>query len=480
MTNARSLLAGAAWTYGAQLVTMVVQFGYAAITSRLISATGFGAYGVALSVAALATLLANGGLAQAVGRSQLLEPARIRGLSLYALILGFTGALGLFVTADFWAFLWSVPESAGLIRWLSMNALVAPWTGLSGGLLRRQGRFKTLAKCVLSCNLIGMVLGAIAAYIWGSPLALLVSPIAAQSGMAIIGLALNLDIFKGRAKLSDAKNDINFSWKLTVASLLSYTNINIGKIATSSTLGAGALGQWNRADVVSTIPFMQVQTALIQTVYPEFRHDQYTGRRARTAWPDLLTLVAWASIPAAGVAAVVLPYLVPILFGPGWETAAWLAAPFAIFAGLQVVSTVLAAAIEALGRFRWIWASHLMLMLIYGISAILMLITHSWIAIISGLLTAQVAQHLLHVILCWRAGYISLRPLVRGYCEVLIVTISLATLMWLIVFSVQSLSVGLSIVVILLIVILVLAFLWRVRETLAPVKTARKYGILRS
>ena len=477
MSKIHEILLGTAWTYGAQVSTIVIQFAYAAITSRVVGASGFGTYGVALSVAALISILANGGLGQAVGRMQILESGRLRALGLYAGILGVSGAAILFASADLWAALWSAPEASEPTRWLCLSALLAPWMGLVSGLLRRQNRFRLLAIIVLLSNVGGMALGTVAVMRWANSSSLLVSPILAILLVAAAGFVSNRSLLFGRAKLANASGDIAFSWKLTLASLLSYLNGNVGKLAVSRALGLSALGQWNRADVVTSVPFLQVQGAMINAIYPEFRHDIRGPGRAATAWPDLLTLVAWLSLPIAATGSILVPYLVPIFFGPGWELAAQLSAMLSLIAGVQVVTTVLASAIEALGKFAWIWSTQLILLAVYGLAAYGTLVSHQWYPVLIGLLLGLIVQHSWQVFLCVRAGYLELPRLLSGYAGVVAASIIVAGLAWGAVEVIRWLDSPWDIVAAALALVCLACGIWTHKGKLPPVKIAQKYGL---
>ncbi len=141
MRTAQRLLSGAGWLYSAQIVTVIVQFGYAAITSRSVDDGGFGAYAIALSVAGFVTLIANGGLGQSVGRMIEIEQSRLRSLVTYSLLLGTFSAIFTFATSSFWAWLWGASDAGPLIRWYSIVAFISPLLSLLRiiGLAGREG-----------------------------------------------------------------------------------------------------------------------------------------------------------------------------------------------------------------------------------------------------------------------------------------------------------------------------------------------------
>ncbi|WP_104192017.1 oligosaccharide flippase family protein [Cryobacterium sp. Y82] len=478
MPRVHRLLAGTAWIYGAQLTTVTLQFGYAAVTSRTVDANGFGQYGVALAGAALVGLLATGGLAQTVARMLTIDPARLRAISLYGLILGGAGFGVVLAGASLWGQLWSAPGAAQPLRWLGISVLVAPLLGLGTGLLRREGRFRLLATIVLIGNLIGMAVGVGAVAHWATPSALVLSPVLAQLLTAVGTCSVNRKRLLGRARLGDARGDIAFSWRLTLASVLTYANGNVGRWAASKALGAAALGHWNRADVVTTVPFHQLQNAIVQAIYPEFRHDRRDGRRAREVWPDLLVLVAWVTVPAAAVAAVLLPVLIPVLFGPGWVLSGQLAVPLLLIAAIQAVSSVLSAAIEVLGRFWWIWGTQLALLVVYIGAAVAALVTRGWVPLIAGLFVGMIAQHGTHIILCRRSGYLALGPLLRGYASVVVVALSLAGLTMIVVRVLSPASLPAQLLGSVVVLVAAGALIYAARNRLPPIRIMREHSLI--
>lgn len=442
---------------------------------------GFGAYATALAVTALVTLIANGGLAQTVARLITIDRNVIRGLVTFALILGAGGAIILWLTADGWAILWNQPLAAGPIRWLSISTLLAPCLGLASGLMRRLGRFRTLGLLTVGANILGMAAGAVAVAAWESANSLLVSPIAAQI-VIFIGCLVGTDrLLFGFGSIKSARNELGFSARVLSTTVLAYLSGNIGKWGASVSLGPAALGQWNRADVISFVPFQQVQTALIQATYPEFRHDRGDAERARRVWPDLLGLVAWVSLPLASVAAVLMPTLIPFLFGEGWEVASLIAIPMCLVGGIQVVAAVLSSGIEAIGRFNWIWPTQAALLLLNITAATLGILYHSWLPILAAPMIGIILQHTMQIVFSARLDYLHLGTLLRHYAGVATASACLAGVTWVLVqlstaaqlqgwlWVVYSVAVGTAV-----------GLAWFFRASLPPIVIAAKYGIIRS
>lgn len=477
MTRARFLLASAGWTYGAQLITIVLQFAYAAITSRAVDDSGFGAYAVALSIAAFATLLANGGLGQAVGRSITLNIEVLRGMLMYALIVGCGMSAVLLLSADWWAALWGTPSAAPLIRWLALSTLAAPTLGLLTGYLRRESRFKLLAQWTLVANVAGMSLGAVAVSLQRTPESLLISPIIAQWATVVLCLAASRGVFLRLRGIRNARLEIRYSWGIIAYSAAAYVTGNIGLWSLARFFGPALLGQWNRADVVAYVPFQQLQSALTRVIYPEFRHDRQGNQRAREVWSDALCLVSWIVFPAGAAVAALSPALIPILFGPGWLLAAQIATPLALIGAFQINLNVLGVAIESLGRFGWLWAGQVAALAATGVGAVLAVWLGEWWLVLVGVSASMVASHGVHLVLSWRAGYVRLGFVLRNYAMAGAVGAGCFGIVLLLIWALRYpslLSVGVSAGA--LIGVAAATFSWR--DRLPPLVLARKYGLL--
>jgi len=483
VSQAKTLLSGAAWMYGAQLLTVVLQFLYAAATSRIIDAVGFGSYAISLSVSGLLSLLAIGGLAQAVARMDVLAPERLQGLVTYATVLGIAAASIMWFTAPLWGILWGDDGAISIVRWLAISTGTAPLAAIGGGLLRRQARFKELAILVLGSNIGGMVLGVAAVVAFRTPDALVVSPIAAQSGLLIGSLAISGRSLFGFARINRKSADIAYVAQLVPSRFAEYLVGNITRFSTSRWVGVDALGFWNRGDVVTSIPFQQVQTAIIQAVSPEFRHDISNSPRAHRVWTDMLILICWLALPLAALAAIVVPFLIPVLFGPGWELTGQLVPWLAIAAGLQMIATVLSSAIEILGRMKWIWSTIVTLIAIQLAGALALFVFQNLIVAMICLVVTQLVRHAINIWQCGRIGYLNVRRVNSGYLGAAVFSTVLAACTWVACAMLREslatgqLQWGIGAA---LVVGAVAGLLVRFRAKLPPVQIASDYGIFRS
>jgi O-antigen/teichoic acid export membrane protein len=238
------------------------------------------------------------------------------------------------------------------------------------------------------------------------------------------------------------------------------------------------LGSWNRSAVVTQVPMEMIQNSLAQVIYPEFRHDIVDADRASRLWPDLLALATWVMLPLGAVAGAGAYFAVPLVLGPGWQTAASLAPWLAMAAAVNVPGLILGSALEATGRFGGVWPTRIASLVILAISALIALLTHAVGPVIAGLLAAPVLGHALQLSYVRREGIFSVAAILHIYPRILAATAvaGLLTALGLgAVCAVGSLTLKIA-----LAVGMVLAagtILWLTRLRLPPIRIARRYGI---
>lgn len=471
----RTLASYTAWMLGAQIATALLQFGYAGVTSRLVPDTGFGAFAVAMSLSALATLIAQGGLGQAVARTPNLDRGKMSFLVLVAIGLGVAAGLLLILLARPWAMLWDAPDAVNPARLIAVIALLAPISGLLLGVQRRLGGFRVLAISMVATSAAGMAIGVVAVILAPGPMTLLASPVAAAVLLAIVSLFLTRRHWWARPDAAAARADLGFAWRVLGLMLLAYLSGTLSKWSVSRWVGTDALGQWNRADVLTAVPIDQGTRALTQAVYPELRHDIGVQSRTRQAWTDYLLLIAWAIFPVSAILAGTAPVATAILFGPGWGLAAKIAPLVAIHYGIVAVETALASALESVGEFRLrVWTALASLAVISAGAAVTK-VTGSWVVALAALIAASLLQHLLQVVFTARLGALDGWAVAKGYLCSLAVSVVLGGAAALVSAGVLGRICPLATIsggVVLLAVAVVGAAMWR---HLPPVKIVARY-----
>ena len=468
---------GVFWTYGAVITTSILQLGYAAFTSRAADQVAFGHYSIALTSAALVMLLANAGLGTAVTRRQDITGQYLRSLMLYCVTIGLVAAAVTWLTAPLWALVWGDEGIIPPLRLLSIAAFEAPALGLLTALGRRESKFARTASIVFASAALGFAVGAVAVMLRPSAASLVVSALVSQT-FTVFTLA-----WTERSRLvqrgwhwREARDDIGYSASITGSRILAYFSGNAGKYGVNWALGASVLGQWNRAEVVSSIPLQQLQNAMTQAVSPEFRHDRRDYSRAQRVWPELLGMVAWSTWPLAALGAGVAGVLVPVILGPGWGQAATLVPALLLLGALQMVVMLLNSAVEVVGMMRAVWLGQVGGLMVQVAGGVAAFATESIWPAIGGAAAALALMHAVHLVAASMRGLVSLRVVAFAYIGPALVAVMLGLDAWALVREARA---G-SLLVLMPISTFVggLAVAWVFRRRLPFVVIARRYGVL--
>jgi O-antigen/teichoic acid export membrane protein len=459
---------------------VLVQLFYAAFTGRLVSPAEFGAYAVAMSTAPLVLLLATAGIGSAAARASELSEPQVRALASVSLGLGVCAAGIMWLIAGPWSLLWRNPEAADAIRWSALGILPAPFLGLLVGLSRRSGKFRQISISATIGGFFGMAMGAVCVWYFRSAASLVVSSYVPGAIQTILLLWVVGPVAFPGPLCSDVIEHLRFGAKVVVSNGITYLAGTLPQLAMSRGIGAAVLGSWNRATVITQVPLEMIQNALAQVIYPEFRHDIGTTERASTLWLDLLSLVAWVMLPLGAAAAACAYFAMPVILGPGWQTAASLAPWIAMASVANIPTNILGSALEATGRFGGVWAPRILQLAAMVLSAIIALASHSVAPVIAGTFAGIFVSHAMQLRFVRRYAIFPVRMLLLVYLRVGLVSggVGLVTTLWLSAISAAE-SVTFKILLLVTMVLATGTTVWFARLHLPPIKIAQSYGLFK-
>ncbi len=399
--------------WGVQVLAMVAQLGYTALTSRIFSAEVFGYYGIALAISAPLGILAGLGLANAAARRTEEDERGDRAVAGVALVSGASAGLLLLLLAEPLAVLWGAPGSVDFIRLISLVTLIGPYAGALMGVLRRQNRFRAYSLVTLGSSMAGLLLGAVAVSVTRHPLALIVMPLVTQFATASTAGWLAGRRAVPALPTGDTRPDLLFGCRSMSLSLLASASFAVPQWAMSRVLGAVTFGFWNRAVVVGTVPLETVNRAFVTVVYPRFRRHDPSG--SPLLWTDtLVTMVVVLVVPAA-VLVPLMPAAVTVLMGPGWMVTANMAQWLWVIAALMIPVTVLASALESSNNFSALWAGQIAMAVAFVLGGALVVLIHHWEAVAASFLVGGLMAHVLQIRAAGRRGLLDTPYLLRGY-----------------------------------------------------------------
>jgi PST family polysaccharide transporter len=374
-----------------------MQFGYAAVTARVISPAGFGAYGVSLAVYAILGLVAGMGLGNAAARRLTDDADGDRRLITLAIVTGSVGACVTFALAGPLGVLWGDPSATPLIQLVAIAVLVLPVVNVLGGILRRQGRIKEYAIGNLVATVTALLVGGAVVVLLREAWTLVLVPLMTQ--LVMMGWFTSREPGRARPtrRVRGTRSDLRFGLKSMVNSALTQFPYYVPMWALSRSAGPVVFGSWNRAVVVAQLPLESANRAAVMVIYPGFRNHAADPAGARRTWTDMLAATALVVMPLSGFVIPVLPAAVLVVLGDDWPLVAAMGMWLWAVAAVTVLRTLLATALESSDNYGKIWLSQVILAVAYLLSAGAVWATQDWVPLAVGLLTGALMTHAIQI-----------------------------------------------------------------------------------
>lgn len=467
------MVAGAGSLLLSSISIMLVQLGYAAVTSRLLSPGAFGAYAVALAGVGLIGMLGGSGFGQAAARSttaqsdgQLAGAALLAGLS--------AGAIAC-VLAVPWAHLWGDPSAVALMCALALAIPLQSVSAVWAGIMRREGMTSYVALVAAVSQAVGLAVGLLAVTITRTPVALTVAQVtAAAVGAVWFGVKVKAPLEWVRTS-GGSRRDLLYGFHSSGLSMLRYVAGIAPAWSLSRFLGPAALGSYNRAVTLVTVPLEAIQRSASVALFPELRPNGPIYRK-EGAFTDIVVLMTWVVVVGSPAAVFLASPFLEILLGPGWEAAQSIAPWAALMGILPFVSVPLAAALEAVGRYRPLVIAVATQAFFAGAGIAATASTGSITPVPAAVTAGVFSCTLIYLVACSRAALLDFRSWADAVWPVAIVQLPIVAAMWLASASFDSPWKSIAAVMAVFVTEGVLLFLLRRRMSAAPILV--KYGLL--
>jgi len=324
----------------AQLFKLVLQILSTIVLFRILGPAAFGIVGMVLAVTALADLLREAGLANAVVTRDVVTQAQVSALFWINAGLGVALAGLLALLSRPLALFYGEPA----VQWVTLGlCAVYVMSGLGvqhQALMQRALRFSSVAvrdavaQGIAVAVAVGLALGG--AGLW-SLVALYVT--AATVRTVAAWLLCSWRPSMPRIRVPGLRSLLRFGRDVTGFQLVNYAARNADNVLIGRFLGAEALGLYGRAYSLVLVPFQQITQPLGPPTIAALSRMREQPDRFRGAYRRILSTAALAGLPLVALMAVLADPGVRLVLGPQGEAATIIFQVLAIAAGGQVVSS---------------------------------------------------------------------------------------------------------------------------------------------
>lgn len=344
---------GVKWSYVSTLVNVTLQLGLAAVMARLVAPQAYGLIAMASVALRFATYFSALGLGSALVQKRELSRDEVSGAFASSLYVGVLMYAAVFLAAPLAAAAFDMPAVVPVLRVLGVTLLAGAVGSTGQNLLRREMRFRELAKIEIASFALGYGVVGVGMALRGWGVWALVGSALAQ---AVISQGLCTWVarppmgifFRWRV----VRPLYGFGVRVSLLGFLEFVGGNLDTMAVGRLAGASALGVYNRGNTLAMLPLQQLTDAIARVLLPTFGRLQAEHQRLRRGYLLSMTLIAAVVIPVACGMAAGAREIVRVLLGPGWAGAAEVMPFLAIAVCMEMLTRFGAVLLEATARLK--------------------------------------------------------------------------------------------------------------------------------
>lgn len=348
-------------TIAGQLAKTVLQFAGLLIFSRILSPRDIGLVAMLAVFVMFGELIRDFGISQAAIQASNLTHRQASNLFWTNAAIGALMTVGLTLGAPLVADMYHEPALTAITPWSALLFLISALQMQFQVHLAREHRFTALTVTDVLSQLVGLVVGLIAALSGAGYWSLVIQMLSAAVSLLLFRTIIagwwpalpNRD--PGMAAL------YRFGAHLGFSQLLNYGALNADSYVIGVRWGAAPLGMYNRAFQLVTVPTSQLLAPLTNVVLPILSKKRHDGVDFYpTLWKAQIVLSSAFTLLFALVGALSEP-LVRLMFGPDWSGSAPLLTVLSVGGALQIFTFVAYWAFLASGNAKALFHQSLLI-----------------------------------------------------------------------------------------------------------------------
>lgn len=350
--------AGAVTIFG-QLIKIVVQLVGLIAFSRLLTPRDIGLVAMLMVFLMLGELIRDFGLSQAAIQTAKLSHGQASNLFWSSTLIGVLMTTCMFIGAPAVAAIYNEPALRGLALWVALSFTINALQTQFQVRLARDFRFVALTVTDAISQVVGLVAGLVAAFSGAGYWSLVVQMLAIY-GSLLIQRAIVTGWWPGLPRREPGMRALYlFGLHSGLAQLLNYAAYNADTYIIGIRWGASALGIYNRAFQMFTVPSNQLLAPLTNVALPLLSRRRHEGTDFYSLLWKAQVAVSVAMTYVFALAASLAEPIVRVALGEQWIASAILLSILSIGGAIQVLSYIAFWAFLASGNARQLFFSGL-------------------------------------------------------------------------------------------------------------------------
>lgn len=315
-------LSGMRWSTLAIVINVSFNLGYTAVMARVLLPSAFGLVAMAQISIRFLSYFAQMGVSPALIQKPELSERDISAALTLSVIVNAALFIALWILAPLAGSFFKNFEVIPILRGLSVALLFSGFSIVSISLMRRQFMFKKIAAVEILSYILGYGVVGIGSALYGLGVWSIVFAVIGQQAITLIGsYAFIRHSLRLVFSWNDMRHFLHYGSKYSIISILEYIGSNVDSVLIGRWYGEIALGFYNRAQMLVTLPMHHIDGAVTKVLLPVLSSAQEDKQKLSRAYlagwlllGSLAASISLALVPAASDA-------VHLLLGPQWKAA---------------------------------------------------------------------------------------------------------------------------------------------------------------
>ena len=322
MSSTKSkMLKGMFWItidkYSGLLLSILVSM----ILARLLSPAEFGLLALASVILSFIGIISGMGLGPAIIQEKDLQQKDINSVFTFSVIVGFLLSFLFFCLSWPIASFYENKQLVPVCQLLALNFFLGVINGIPSTLMVKNQRFKEMAICSFSLNLLAAPISIFAAYKGLGVYSLMIAPFISS----ILGIIYvrhfykcNIDFHMSMAPI---KRMASFSLYQLAFELVNYFFRNLDKLIIGRWMSIRDLGYYDKSYRLMQQPQNNITAVLNPVLQPNFAQYQNDMSMMATQYLKVISVMAAISFPLGITLCMCGPEIIRFMYGPQWELA---------------------------------------------------------------------------------------------------------------------------------------------------------------
>ena len=354
MGYTKEAIKGVSWLGAFRLFTRALSFLRIIVIARILSPAQFGVYGIAALVLSLVEILTETGINVFLVQNKENINRYIGTAWVVSIIRGFLISSLIFLSSFFISGFFKSPDALVLLMLVSLVPLIRGFINPSIAKFQKDLQFQKEFYYRSGVFFIETIVSIVLVVVMKNPIALIYSLIAG----AIFEMAISLLFVKPVPIIEFNKKIfreiISYGRWITGAGIFGYLFQNIDNVVVGRMLGTGALGTYDMAYSIATLPLNEISDVVARVTFPIYTRISDDKKRLRRAYIRTILLTTLLVLPIL-LSFLLIPSQVILLFlGANWIQATDVLKVLAIYAMLSILGSPTGAVFYAVKKQEYL------------------------------------------------------------------------------------------------------------------------------